>query len=147
MEYNPDAEMLVRTTDYTTGSHTDTLVTAVDVQLMKRTINGLEQRLAAHEKMVTQIKENLVYAGWYMESVDKDEVLSDLCTIVDHEPVATLRFTTTITVEGSVDVPLSEVDDYDLRYDLNDSVYVESHNGNIDIDSYYVEELVNQEWE
>lgn len=147
MEYNVDATMLVRTTDYTTGVTTDVPVTPLDVETMRRKINNLETRLASHEKMITQIKENLTYAGWYKPSTDKEDILADLCSIVGHEPVATLRFSATITVEGSVDVPLSEVDDYDLRYDLNDDLTVDSHNGNMEIDSYYVDDIVNQEWE
>jgi hypothetical protein len=147
MEYNVDATMLVRTTDYTTGVITDVPVTPLDVETMRRKINNLETRLTYHEKMITQIKENLTYAGWYKPSTDKEDILADLCSIVGHEPVATLRFSATITVEGSVDVPLSEVDDYDLRYDLNDDLTVDSHNGNMEIDSYYVDDIVNQEWE
>ena len=147
MQYDVNATMLVRTTDYTTGVITDVPVTPLDVETMRRKINNLETRLTYHEKMITQIKENLTYAGWYKPSTDKEDILADLCSIVGHEPVATLRFSATITVEGSVDVPLSEVDDYDLRYDLNDDLTVDSHNGNMEIDSYYVDDIVNQEWE
>jgi hypothetical protein len=146
-QYDVNATMLVRTTDYTTGVITDVPVTPLDVETMRRKINNLETRLASHEKMITQIKENLTYAGWYMSSVDKEDVLSDLCSIVGHEPIAVLRFSATITVEGSVEVPLSEAEDYDLRYDLQDDLTVESNNFNLGINSYYVEDIVNQEWE
>jgi hypothetical protein len=146
-QYDVNATMLVRTTDYTTGVITDVPVTPLDVETMRRKINNLETRLASHEKMITQIKENLTYAGWYMSSVDKEDVLADLCSIVGHEPIAVLRFSATITVEGSVEVPLSEAEDYDLRYDLQDDLTVESNNFNLGINSYYVEDIVNQEWE
>jgi hypothetical protein len=146
-QYDVNATMLVRTTDYTTGVTTDVPVTPLDVETMRRKINNLETRLASHEKMITQIKENLTYAGWYMSSVDKEDVLADLCSIVGHEPIAVLRFSATITVEGSVEVPLSEAEDYDLRYDLQDDLTVESNNFNLGINSYYVEDIVNQEWE
>lgn len=147
IQYDVNATMLVRTTDYTTGVTTDVPVTPLDVETMRRKINNLETRLASHEKMITQIKENLTYAGWYMSSVDKEDVLADLCSIVGHEPIAVLRFSATITVEGSVEVPLSEAEDYDLRYDLQDDLTVESNNFNLGINSYYVEDIVNQEWE
>ncbi len=147
MEYNVDATMLVRTTDYTTGVITDVPVTPLDVETMRRKINNLETRLTYHEKMITQIKENLTYAGWYKPSTDKEDILADLCTIVGHEPVATLRFSANITVEGTVEVPLSEVEDYDLRYNLNDDLTIESNNFNLEVDSYYVEDIVNEEWE
>jgi hypothetical protein len=147
MEYNVDATMLIRTTDYTTGVTQDIPVTALDVESMRRKINNLETRLAYHEKMISQVKENLTYAGWYMQSTDKEDVLADLCSIIGHEPVATLRFSATFTVEGSVDVPLSEVDEFDLRYELNDDISIDSHNGNLEIDSFYVNDIVNEEWE
>lgn len=147
MEYNVDATMLVRTTDYTTGVTTDVPVTPLDVETMRRKINNLETRLTYHEKMITQIKDNLTSAGWYSSSTDKQEVLADLCSILGHEPVATLTFSATFTVEGTVEVPLSEVEDYDLRYDLDDNVSIDSSNGNITIDSYYVEDIVSGEWE
>jgi hypothetical protein len=145
--YDVNATMLVRTTDYTTGVTTDVPVTPLDVETMQRKINNLETRLTYHEKMITQIKENLTYAGWYMSSVDKEDVLADLCSIIGHEPIAVLRFSANITVEGSVEVPLSEAEDYDLRYDLQDDLTVESNNFNLGINSYYVEDIVNQEWE
>lgn len=147
MEYTPSSRITLRSTDYTTGAHTDTSYSTFDLEEIIRKNNLLEQRINSHEKMVSQIKQNLTYAGWYMSSVDKEDILADLCSIVGHEPVATLRFSATFTVEGSVDVPLSEVDEYDLRYDLNDDITLDSHNGNMEIDSYYVDEIVNQEWE
>ena len=145
--YDVNATMLVRTTDYTTGVTTDVPVTPLDVETMRRKINNLETRLTAHENMITQIKENLTYAGWYMSSVDKEEILTDLCTIVGHKPTATLTFSANITVEGTVEVPLSEVDEYDLRYNLQDDLIVESNNFNLELDSYHVEDIVNEEWE
>jgi hypothetical protein len=146
MEYDGYATILTRTTDYTTGLTTDVTVSALDVETMRRKINNLETRLNAHEKIVSQIKENLAFEGWYAESTDKEDVLADLCSIVVYEPIATLRFSTTITVEGSVDVPLSEVDNYDLRYDLNDNLSLESSNNNMEIDSYYVDDTTSEEW-
>lgn len=145
-QYDPKATIVVRQTDYSTGSSTDTTLNVYEVETMRRKINNLEQRLDAHEKMVTQIKENLTRDGWYADSTDKEDILRDLCSIVDHEPVSTLFFTATFTVEGTVEVPIEEAEDFDLRYLLNDEVSIATNNGNLDINSYYVEDIQSEDW-
>ena len=78
--------------------------------------------------------------GWYSSSTDKSEVLSDLCDIFDHEPKQEIRITGTMTFELRYDCPLDEVEDFDARYFAQDSLSLDSYNGNIIVESFDVED-------
>jgi len=109
-------------------------------------ITSLENRLAYQEKQIGQIIDNLNIDSWYANTIDKEEVLRDLCTILEHEAKATLNWSASLTVEGSVDVALDEVEDFDIRMFLNDQLSIDSGYGDAVIDSWHVEDVEGQDW-
>lgn len=117
-----------------------------ELQEARNRINLLEQRVDYQEKTIGQVLQNLTAQGWYADSADKEDVLSDLCSIFDHEPKQTLTWSATITVEGTTDVPLNEVNDFDLRYFLNDDLSLDVHHGDTIVHSYYVNDIDSEEW-
>lgn len=117
-----------------------------ELQEARNRINLLEQRLEYQEKQLGQILNNLTVEGWYSDSVEKEEVLRDLCTIMDHEVKRTLNWTATITVSGNVDVPIEEVDSFDIRYFLNDELSIDTNYGDMIVDSWHVEDIDNEDW-
>jgi hypothetical protein len=44
-----------------------------------------------------------------------------------------------ISFNGTVQVPLTEAEDFDLFYHLQDNITLEAYDGNIEIDSYEVD--------
>lgn len=72
-------------------------------------------------------------------SYDGDEdasfILESLCDIIDYRPVKTVQFEGVIHFSGSMDIPRSEVADFDLTSALED-VYVDINNGDVVIDNY-----------
>ena len=117
-----------------------------DLQIAYNKINLLEQRVDYQEKTIAQVLQNLTADGWYSDSTDKEDVLADLCSIFDHEPKQTLNWSATITVEGTTDVPLNEVDGFDLRYFLNDELSVDIGHGDTIINTHYVNDIDLEEW-
>ncbi len=106
----------------------------------KRRINILEQRLERQEKQIGQVIDNMTAEGWYSTSIDKSEVLTDLCEIFDIEPKQTMRITATVQVEVEYDCPLDEVEDFDAKYFLQDNLTIDSYNGDMVVDSFDVED-------
>jgi len=76
----------------------------------------------------------------YENESDSEDILSELCQIVDYEPKKEIEFTATMTFTGRIDVPMSDLADFDLSDALSDA-YVDINNGDIIIDSYDLEDV------
>ena len=144
--YNPHAFIAVRRIDSTTHENTFPLYKATDVEEVLNRVNLLEQRIAHNEKQLGQIIDNLTIEGWYSDSVDKSEVLRDLCTIVDHTPQQEMSWTITLTVSGTTMVNLEDVEDFDIRYELSDNLSVDSNDFNTNVDSWDIDLVDSQDW-
>jgi hypothetical protein len=92
------------------------------------------------QSKVNKIIDNLTAEGWYHSNMDKDGVLAELCAILDHEPKQTVTITAQVSVEVSYDIPLDEVEDFDARYFLQDSLSIDSWNGDVVVESFDVED-------
>jgi len=101
------------------------------------------ERLNALQSKINKIIDNLTMEYWYDSDCDKSTVLEEICEILGHEPKQTITFSAQVIVEGSVDVELSELEDFDLRYFLQDELSVDAHNGDIVIESFDID-YVNQ---
>ena len=112
----------------------------------RRRTNLLEQHLEASNKQLGQIIDNLTAEGWYNPNVDKDDVLRDLCSILNHNPQQEMSGSATITVSGTTLVNLDEVNDFDIRYHLNDNLSVDSNDWNTKVDSWDIDDVDSQEW-
>ena len=144
--YNPHAFIAVRRIDSETKENTFPLYKATDVEEVLNRVNLLEQRIAHNEKQLGQIIDNLTIEGWYSDSVDKSEVLRDLCTIVDHTPQQEMSWTVTLTVSGTTMVNLEEVEDFDIRYHLGDNLSVDSNDFDTNVESWDIDLVDSQDW-
>ena len=123
------------------------MLTKHDINEIFRKKQFTEAFLESANAKIDKIQDNLAAHGWYSADVTKEEVLEQLCTILSYEAKTTLNWSATIRVEGSTDVLLSEVDSFDLRYFINDELSVDSNHGDTVINSYYVEDIDEEEWE
>ena len=114
---------------------------------MRRRDNLISQRIEHQEKQIGQVINNLTVDGWFSDSIDKEEVLRDLCVIFDHEPKQTMNWTVTLTVSGSTEVDITEVSDFDVRYFLADNLSVDSNDFSTEVDSWDIDLVDSQEWE
>ena len=108
--------------------------------------NYLSRHLESSNKQLGQIIENLSAEGWYSDSVDKEDVLRDLCSILDHNPQQEMSWSATITISGTTLVNLDEVNDFDIRYHLNDELSIDSNDFNTKVDSWDIDDVDSQEW-
>jgi molybdopterin/thiamine biosynthesis adenylyltransferase len=138
--YNPNGLIALRRIDKSTNENTYPLYKATQLEEILNRNNLLEQRIEHQEKQIGQVLNNLTKEGWYSNSIDKSEVLQDLCEIFDHEAKQEIRITAKVNVEIRYDVPLDEIDDFDAHYFLQDNLSIDSYNGDVIVDSFDVED-------
>ena len=114
---------------------------------LRRRDNLISQRIEAQEKQLGQIIDNLTIEGWYNPNTDKSEVLKDLCEIVGHTPTQTMNWSITLTVSGTTEVNLDEVEDFDVRYFLADNLSVDSNDFTTEVDSWDIDYVDSQDWQ
>jgi hypothetical protein len=117
----------------------------VETYTVNNNVDIYRTRLEAQEKQIGQVLQNLTREGWYSDSVDKEDVLRDLCEIFGYEAKQTVRITATLNIEIDYDIPLDEVDSFDSRYFLEDNVSIDSPHGDVVIQSWNVEDS-EEEW-
>jgi len=68
----------------------------------------------------------------YLE-MDVEEIVSDICSIFGFNPTKEIEFEATATITGTVNVPLSELAEFDIS-DIDLTVYADSHSHDVDVD-------------
>lgn len=142
--YNPTQTIELR--KFTGTEYVNVQYDANQLEEVLRKVNLIEQRIAHQEKQIGQIIDNLTAEGWYSDSVDKEDVLKDLCTILEHNPQQELSWTITVTVSGSTMVNLEDVSDFDIRYHLQDELSIDSNDFDTKVDSFDIYDVDSQDW-
>lgn len=131
--FNPNATIVI---NKATGFEAEYITLGTnDVIAIYHDKNRYFDKLNALQSKVNKVIDNLTEEYWFNPNTDKDEVLSELCEILGVNPTKTIQFDGVIHFSGTIDVPLNEIEDFDLTSALED-VYVEIHNGDIEIDNY-----------
>jgi len=137
---NYDANVLVTYKDITDGVTTYPTLKVNELEWKLERIKRLEQQLSFSNGQISRIIENLSEDGWFNPNYEKEEVLNDLCEILDYEPKKEICFEGVIHFSGRVDVKLSELEDFDLD-DMLSELSVDVYNGDVVIDDYSVEDV------
>lgn len=115
----------------------------VTQDFLQNQINMLQATLKNHSNCDYWKSENgrvqsqiidLIRAG-YAEELDASEILITLAEIIDFHPTKEIQFTATMSFSGRIDVPMADLEDFDLTGLLEDA-YVDINNGDVVIDSY-----------
>ena len=141
-----NANNLVQYKDITDGVVTFPIIKVNDLESKLDRIKNLEDFLSRSQGTIRQITDNLTMEGWYNPNTDKEEVLRDLCSILDYTPQQEMSWTVTVTVEGTTLVNLDEVEDFDVRYHLNDNLTIDSNDWNTKVDSWDIYDVDSQDW-
>ena len=87
------------------------------------------------QSTINKIIDNMTEDYWYNPNTDKETVLNDICEILDFTPKKTISFTAAMNFTGTIEIDLSEAEDFDLEEVLSEA-YVDINNGYVDIDGY-----------
>ncbi len=131
-----NANVLVTYKDIIDGVATYPTVKVNDLEYKLERIKNLEDFLSRSQGTIRQIIDKLTVQEWYNPNTDKDEVLRELCEILDHEPKQEIRITGTITFDIRYDCPLDEVEDFDARYFAQDNLTLDSYHGDVIVESF-----------
>lgn len=136
-----DANVLVTYKSINNGevSYPTIKVNQLEYELESKKVLG--QRLNELQSKVNKIIDSLTREYWYNPNTDKEEILNELCEILDYEPKQEVQFEGVIRFSGRVDVPLDE--DYDLESILSD-ISVDIYNGDVIIDDYSLDSVEEQ---
>lgn len=135
-----DANVLVTYKDITDGVATYPTIKVNDLEWKLERIKNLETQLSISNNQIRQIIDNLSEDGWFNPNYEKEEVLNDLCEILDHEPKKEITFEGTIHFSGRADIRLADLEDFDLD-DILSELTVDVYNGDVVIDDYHVEDV------
>lgn len=98
-------------------------------------VESYRNRLNSNQSTVNKIIDNMTHDYWYNPNTDKEEVLRDLCEIVEYTPKKEIQFTAVMHFNGRIDVDLADIEDFDLTEFLSDA-YVDVNHGDVVIDDY-----------
>lgn len=138
VEYNPNALVTYKRIENGQASYPTDKVTTIEYELAEK--RRLLDRGNDLQSKVNRIIDNLTANNWYDSNTDKAEVLEELCEILNHEPKQTVRITGTINIEVDYEIPISEVEDFDAHYFLQDNLSIDSWHGDVTVESWTVED-------
>lgn len=144
---NYDANVLVTYKDIIDGVATYPTIKVNDLEWKLERIKNLEKQLTMSNSQISKIIDNLTIEGWYNPNTEKEEVLRDLCEILGHSPTQTMQWSVTLTVSGSTEVNLDEVEDFDIRYHLDDNLSVDSNDYTTNVDAWHIDCVDSQDWD
>lgn len=99
-----------------------------------KTINNLQSN-------INQIIDNMTEEYWYNPDTDKETVLNELCEILDFNPVKTVEFTASLTVHGTIEIPISDAVDFDLDSYVYENMSIDSHTHTMEINDFDVDRV------
>ena len=120
-------------------------LTRSDISEIFRKKQYTESWLERANSTIARIINNLNEEGWYSSHYEKSEILDELCDILDHKPTKTIEFSGSISFSGSVEVPLSEAEEFELESEISDAINIESyHRGDVEINDWSID-YINEE--
>ena len=139
MHYNPNQLVTYKVIDGETVTYPTDKVTVIEYALesARRTA---DKRNALQSK-INQIIDNLTSDYWYSEDVEKEQVLSDLCEILEHNPVKNIDFVATVTINGSIEIPMDEVADFELSDYVYENLSIDTQTGSMYINDFDVDQV------
>jgi len=135
-----NANVLVTYKDIIDGVPTYPTIKVNDLEYKLDRIKKLEDFLSRSQGTIRQIIDKLTVQEWYNPTTDKEDILRELCEILDHERKQEITIRGTLTFELRYDCPLDEVEDFDARYFAQDTLTLDAYNGDVIVESFDVED-------
>jgi hypothetical protein len=113
------------------GSTTFPTIKVNDLEWKLDSARRADKRLTEYISKVSQLEEQLPV--WIENANDAETIVSEICSIFGFNPTVDIEFEATATITGTISVPLSEMNDFDIEsVDLNIDVNSWSHDVNVD---------------
>jgi hypothetical protein len=138
VHYNPNQLVTYKVIDLDATDQTINYPTVkvVDLEWDLENYRRKSKRLDEYSSKVTHLEDRLAD---YLE-MDSEDIVSELCNIFGFNPTKEVEFEATVSISGTVTVPLSELSDFDINnVDLNVDVNSWSHD--VDVDNVEVDDI------
>lgn len=134
--YNPNALTVYK--QIVDGQATYPSIKTVDLEWQLHEKRTLQDKVNGLQSKINRIIDNMTEDYWYNPNTEASTILEDLCEILDFNPVKDINFSATVTVTGSLSIPLTDADGFDLGEFLSDVISVDSYNGDVVIDNFEI---------
>ena len=138
--YSYDANALVTYKVINNGEVSYQTLKVNELEVHLDSYRRLQDQLRISNGQISKVLDNLTAEGWYNPNTDKEDILSELCEILDHEPKQTVRINANVTVEIDYEIPLDEVEDFDAAYFVQDNLSIDSWHGDVTVNSFDVQD-------
>lgn len=98
----------------------------------------MQTRIDELNYSISRIIDNMTEESWYNPNTEAAEILNDLCEILNHNPVKTIDFTANVTINGQIEIPMNEIEDFDLDSFIFEVLSIDSYNGNVEVHDWDV---------
>ena len=93
------------------------------------------------QSKINRIIDNMTEDSWYNPNTEAAEILNDLCEILQFSPVKTIEFTANISLNGSIEVSLSDAADIDLSDYVFENLSIDSYTGSMDVNGWDIDSV------
>jgi len=132
LHYNPNQLVTYKVIDLDatdqTISYPTVKVTEIEWELEQA--RRKSKRLSEYSDKVGQLENRLAD---YLD-MDSEDIVADICSIFGFNPTKEIEFEASVTVTGTVEIPLAEIKDFDID-NLNLYVSVDSYEYSINADA------------
>ena len=135
--------MLFRSVTYKSinnGQTTYPIIKVTNLEWELEEKRNLEKRNQELRATRDEIIEKLTLDEWYSDEWSKSDILTNLCTILGHEPKKHVRITADVRLEIDYEMPLQDAEDFDARQFLQDNLMVDAYHGDLDVDLFEVQD-------
>jgi hypothetical protein len=134
--YNPN--QLVTYKVINNGDATYPTTKVVDIEWQLENARSTDRQLSSLRLSVSNLED--ILPKWLEEDTDAAEIVSDICQIFGFNPTKDIEFEATVTIQGTITVPLAEIADFDIdSVDLN--VDASSYSHDVDISDIEVDRI------
>jgi hypothetical protein len=128
-KYNPDLLVTYKVLNgYSDATYATDKVRNIEWDLHNSRTNS--KAVSAHQSKIDLVKE-IITAQW--EDSEDQDTLQAIAEALDIELVREIEWTASIEVSGTISVNLLTETHFDLRSEIEDALYADSHNGNIEV--------------
>jgi hypothetical protein len=127
--YNPDLLVTYKVLNgYSDATYTTDKVRNIEWDLHNSRTNS--KAVSAHQSKIDLVKE-IITAQW--EDSEDQDTLQAIAEALDIELVREIEWTASIEVSGTISVNILTETHFDLRSEIEDALYADSHNSNIEV--------------
>lgn len=139
IHYNPNQLVTYKVINGDTVSYPTDKVVDLEWTLEKgrRQVEKTNELQSKIDKIIDEMTED----SWYNPNTDAETILNDLCEILQFNPVKTIEFTANISLNGTIEIPLSDYQDTNLSDYVFENLSIDSYTGSMDVNGWDIDSV------